>query len=371
MKIAYVSCVYPPDKSGMSRAAEQFALVTAELGHRVTVFIPPQKEVAIQGNISQVKVIQLKSMVVYGHGAFILSLWPYLNKYDLVWLHYPFFGGAEVVWLKEMFSRVRFRLFLHYHMDVVGLPPVAQILSWPGRLVLSGLIKRAEAVSVASFDYAAHSAIKKLYCQYRDKFKEMPFGVDINRFRPNFKRPLKKEKTILFVGGLDRAHYFKGVDVLLRAVSQLKAHFWHLNIVGDGDLREKYEQEAKKLGIGEKVSFLGRLPDNRLVQIYQEADAFVLPSVKRNEAFGIVLLEAMASGLPVVASNLPGVRKVFSSGQEGFLSEPGNVIDLADKIDLILSNPDKQKAMSQAARRLVEEKYSLEKLRERIKEILR
>ena len=370
MKIAFVSCVYPPDKSGMSRAAEQFAWAAAELGHQVTVFTPIQKGSVERTDNDRVKVIQLKPMAAYGHGAFILNLWPYLDKYDLVWLHYPFFGGAEVVWLKKIFSRARFRLFLHYHMDVVGLPPLAQILSWPGRLVLGGLIKRAEAVSVASFDYAAHSAIKKLYCQYRDKFKEMPFGVDINRFRPNFKRPLKKEKTILFVGGLDRAHYFKGVDVLLRAVSQLKAHFWHLNIVGDGDLREKYEQEAKKLGIGEKVSFLGRLPDNRLVQIYQEADVFVLPSVSQNEAFGIVLLEAMASGVPVVASALPGVRKVFSFGQEGFLAEPGNAIDLANKIDLILSNPDKQKAMSQAARRLVEEKYSLEKLREGIGKIL-
>ena len=94
-----------------------------------------------------------------------------------------------------------------------------------------------------------------------------------------------------------------------------------------------------------------------------------MPSINSNEAFGLVLLEAMACGTPVIASNLPGVRSVFEAGVQGLLAEPGNVDDLKNKIAEILADNDKREMMGLASRELVEGKYSWERVGERLDEI--
>ena len=139
-------------------------------------------------------------------------------------------------------------------------------------------------------------------------------------------------RKILFVGALDKAHYFKGVDVLLKAMRDLE---YKLMIVGDGDLRSYYEAKAKNLGIDDGVVFTGRVSNEELSRYYQSADVFVLPSIDKSEAYGMTLLEAMAHGLPVVASNLPGVRSLVGEDR-GLLVEPGDSSDLARVLTEIL-----------------------------------
>ena len=181
-----------------------------------------------------------------------------------------------------------------------------------------------------------------------------------------------KIKKILFVGGLDQAHYFKGVNYLLEAVAKLPSTNWQLIIVGDGNLKPGYEDLAKKLNIASQVNFLGnKLNSAELAMIYRNADLFVLPSINSNEAFGIVLLEALASGVPVIASNLPGVRAVFENEIQGLICPPQDVANLKDKITKILTNSELQQKMSLAARKLVLEKYSLEKVEEKLLNIFK
>jgi glycosyltransferase involved in cell wall biosynthesis len=145
---------------------------------------------------------------------------------------------------------------------------------------------------------------------------------------------------------------------------------WQLEIVGEGDLLPKYENRARELGIGEKIIFSGKAGDQELPKKYQRADCLVLPSVNRGEAFGIVLLDAMASGIPVIASDLPGVRKVFTPGVQGLLVQPGDKDDLKEKIRSLMINPELRQKMGTAGRRLAVEKYSEEKIRRQFLEIL-
>ena len=249
-------------------------------------------------------------------------------------------------------------------MDVFKLPFLAKSLGLPAELIKLSLFKMADKVTCASLDYLKNSSLAEFYQKNRDKFIEIPFGVDTKKFRPNnYNCDLNSDnkiKSILFVGSLDRAHYFKGIEVLLKAVSGLRTKDWRLTIIGEGDLKPDYQKMAKQLKVENKVNFLGKIEDKELPLIYRRADLFILPSTTREEAFGLVLLEAMASGLPLIASDLPGVRSVFIDGVQGFLARPGDARDLQNKIEKIISNSNLLKKMSRNSRKLAETKYKAE-----------
>ena len=111
------------------------------------------------------------------------------------------------------------------------------------------------------------------------------------------------------MGTLDRAHHYRRVDLLLEAVSMIRDRNLHLLVVGDGDRAIQYQELARDLGIASRVHFLGSMEHRALAHVYATADILVLPS-QLQESFGLVLIEAMACGKPVVASDLPGVRSV-------------------------------------------------------------
>jgi len=373
MKIASIACAWPPYAGGIGNSASQISQLLADR-HEVVNFYP--------GNP--------KPWLQYGHGAFLPQLLWRLRRFDYIYLHYPFFGTAEVVWFYKLFFRQP-KLIIHYHMDVRNLSLAAKLLSLPSRLIRSSLLNQAEIIVSASLDYIKSSQIKNYYAAHPEKFREIPFGIDLDEFRPrtmkrssdnravakakemiNFinERFIKKNRfDLLFVGGLDRAHYFKGVDILIDALANTRTDNWRLKIVGDGDRRSGYETLARDLGIADKIEFAGQLDRADLIRSYQNADLLVLPSINNNEAFGLVLIEALACGVPVLASDLPGVRRVFNNYQEGWLAEAGNKQDLKQKLEFILTDTEKWREMPEAARRLAEKKYGLGLMAERLNDL--
>jgi len=123
------------------------------------------------------------------------------------------------------------------------------------------------------------------------------------------------------------------------------------------------------LNISQRLEFVGKLTDAGLIRAYQNSDLLILPSINSNEAFGLVLIEALACGVPVIASDLAGVRRVFNNYQEGLLVEPGSVNDLKKKLEFIFNNEQLRRTMSIAARRLAENKYSLETMARKLREL--
>jgi glycosyltransferase involved in cell wall biosynthesis len=236
-------------------------------------------------------------------------------------------------------------------------------------LFLPLMVKIANKIIVSSFDYIQNSRLKKYLQKYPDKFVEIPLGVDTHKFYPQEKdlTLIKKynlgseDRIILFVGGLDKAHYFKGVDKLLQAVAvlRLKIPDLRLLIIGEGDLRSSYEKLAQDLGIGANVIFAGRVSDEDLSEHYNLADFVVLPSIDKSESLGLVLLEAMACAKPIIVSNLPGPRTLVQKNINGLLVEPGKIKDLAEKIKFLLENKELIKKWGINGRHLVEERYNL------------
>ncbi|OYT49379.1 hypothetical protein B6U83_02280 [Thermoplasmatales archaeon ex4484_36] len=163
----------------------------------------------------------------------------------------------------------------------------------------------------------------------------IPNGVDTDRFRPRSGiRLFDGDPVILYVGRLVPK---KGVDNLILAMRNvLKVHRKaRLIIVGKGALQKMLRSEAKLAGVESSVSFLGYVPDEELPYIYNSADVFVLPSIT-GESFGIVLLEAMASGLPVVATRVGGIPEVLSG--QGVLVDP-EPESIAEGIEEALGHP--------------------------------
>lgn len=332
MKIAHYSCVFPPYKGGIGRVAYEYCRALSELGHEVTAIYPrlgvSQDDLAEQAfNLDR-----RASYLRYGNAAYLRGLFSDLDKYEVLHLHYPFFGTAEPLAIAHYMRRSKCKLFLHYHMDTPSLSGLASLLDGPMKSMFPFIFSRCVGVSAASLDYVENSDIRDLYQQYEHKFFAVPFGVSSAFLTPNMECPNGAEKRFIFVGGMDTSHAFKGIRVLLEAISLIDDKSVCLDLIGDGNLRAEYEKYAQDLHISDSVKFLGAMDDFRLIAELDSHSTLVLPSVSGNEAFGLVLIEAMSRARAVIASDLPGVRSVFRDGLDGFLFEAGNSQMLAEKI---------------------------------------
>jgi rhamnosyl/mannosyltransferase len=149
---------------------------------------------------------------------------------------------------------------------------------------------------------------------------------------------------------------YKGVEFLIRALENVNARLW---IIGTGPLEHSLKNLARAKGLGERVEFLGQLSDQELVRYYHACDVFVLPSVTKAEMFGVVQLEAMACRKPVISTDLPtGVPWVNQHGKTGLVVPPGNTGELANAIQLLLSNAGRREEMGEAGRKRVEQNFT-------------
>lgn len=367
MKIAQISCVFRPYKGGIGEVAYYYAKELQRFGHTVDVYTPRYtKELQAKENVDGVQTYRLFPAIKFGNAAVLFSLLWRLHSYDVIHIHYPFFGTAEILWLyKKLFKKKSQKIIFTYHMDVRGVGFLGYYFKWHARFLMPFLLKTADKIIVSSFDYVEHSYAKNLYQNNPQLFIELPFGAD-----PCFKKldnPAQldlsvcnisiAEKFILFVGGLDAAHYFKGLEVLLMALPLMK-EICKVVIVGKGDNRNYLMQRAQELGVKDKVIFTGFVSDQELVKLYNRANCCVLPSINMNEAFGIVLVQAMACGTPVIASDLPGVRTVVQNNKNGYLVPPRDHKELASRLDFLLQDPQRSHNFGEFGYTLAQKQYN-------------
>jgi glycosyltransferase involved in cell wall biosynthesis len=388
MKIAQIVSTFPPYYGGMGNVVFQTALELTKRGHEVVVYTPQyydHKEIKpvdaesqevhspqIQKHIDHVR--RLNPTFQYGNAARLPQLEKELNDYDLVHFHYPFFGTANVVRRWKLANPDK-PLVITYHMDPRGLGWQGLVFKAYAKYYSKKLFNVADKIIGSSFDYVESSEAVDHLKKNPKKWMELPFGVDIERFMPRQKRLGLFERhgldpmlpVILFVGGMDPAHYFKGVPILLETMSYLEYEGFPIQalLVGDGELREEFEMRVKTYGLSKIVKFAGQVSDKELPLYYNLADLFVLPSIHQGEAFGMVLLEAMASGVPVIASDLPGVRTVASDG--GLIFQTSSSRDLKEAIlGYFLSPEAEQMRWRQRARKMTETKYNWEHIAEKL-----
>lgn len=261
---------------------------------------------------------------------------------DIVHLHMP--NPAAVA--AYLASGHRRKLVLTWHSDVVR----QKLLGIAFGPFEQEILRRADKIIVASPNYLRSSEALR---QHRDRCVVVPFGVPLNGDVPV--REDKREISILSVG---RLVYYKGFEYLVRAMAYVDAR---LTIVGEGPLRDSLELLAQELGVKNRVVFAGHVSD--IETVYREADIFVLPSIARSEAFGIVQLEAMRAGLPVINTELDsGVPWVSIHNVTGLTVPPKDEVGLAAAINRLISDPGLRASFAQAAKARVEQHFSLGKM---------
>ena len=202
------------------------------------------------------------------------------------------------------------------------------------------ILETADVIIATTKSYAKTSPILS-----RFDVEIVPNAIDINRYE--FCE--EKDDYVVYVGRLVE---YKGLPILLEAMKMVQKELpIKLVVVGDGEDRRRFENLAKRLEV--KVEFKGRLSERKKIEAIKRARVLVLPSQSRLEAFGIVLLEAMACGTPVIGSNTAGVRDIAREGGLIFY----DVEDLAEKILKLATNDKLARSLGKKGRKAVEEKY--------------
>src|SRR3989344_5724433 len=238
MKIAQVVSTYPPYRGGMGRVAHEYVERLRARGEDVHVYAPRYSHVLADPDY----VHRVPSPVHIGNAGVVPSLYHRLKGFDVVHLHYPFFGGAEPTIVRKAIKDDQ-KLVITYHMDAVAGGLRGAIFRAHRRLLFPWLMARADRILVSSQEYAQTSALAELPWAL-ERVEVHPFGVDLERFHPGDEPELRERlglvaggPVLLFVGGLDAAHHFKGLPVLFEALEKIAAIPWTCLVVGDGDLR--------------------------------------------------------------------------------------------------------------------------------------
>ncbi len=233
-----------------------------------------------------------------------------------------------------------------------SLPPVGEARSW-GKISYIAPYRWLLKPTVATAVSAAAARFAREFFGWKD-VRVIPNAVDCSKFKPLEERE-EREDWVLYVG---RLVWRKGVHVLLKAAGMLEKRGipCKVLIAGEG----YFGRYLKLLSAGlRNVEFLGGVSELEKVELYRKAKIFALPSLG-GESFGVVLIEALASATPVVASRLGGIPEVVDDGVNGFLVDPADHVQLADAISELLSSDDLWMVLSRNARGKAEEKYSIE-----------
>jgi glycosyltransferase involved in cell wall biosynthesis len=376
VRIAHLTATFPPYPGGAGNTAFRFAVGQAERGHDVEVFTAPAPgEVPDPG---EAIVHRLDPLLAIGNAPLIPAL-ARSQGFDVIHLHYPFIFGAELVLLGRLRRRRRRQaLLVHYKNRLVASGARGLLFESYERTVAPALIRAADRVCVLSADHAESvSYLRRTGAHDPQKLVEMPNGVDTEAFSPGSGSATRQELgiqedavVIAFVATLDRAHHFKRLDVAIDALARLDDGMVHLIVAGDGELRGDFAERARAAGVGGRVHFLGAVPHLKLPNVLRAADIFLL-TTEPPESFGIVLIEAMACGLPVIATDYPGVRAVVQPGVNGLLVPRGDPDAAAAAIRWLLG-PDGERSravMGTAGRGRAEARWNWPRLLDRMDEV--
>ena len=372
MKIAEVVNTFPPYHGGMGYVCFYNALELARRGHDVTVFTLHYNQLTYENDPECFQIIRLTPPLRYGDGAAIPQLYSKLKDFESIHVHCPFYGGAEYVYLASLVRGQPY--LLTYHTDVYGNTLLKKlVLALYEPLLTTRIIKRAARISSTSRAYLQQSKIASMIDW--DKVVDMQHaGVDIQKFYPRPRNKALVEKyglegkiVALFVGNLLP---LKGVHILIDAISKIEDDRIMLLIVGGGYAEKTYKMQVKEQGLEKRIMFTGpQSPNKDLPGYYNLADFLILPST-HSESFGLVVLEAMASGKPVIVTSLPGPSQLVENGVDGFIANVGDSEDLQHKIKYLAQETTRREMMGAAGRKKIEERYSWEKTGEQLERVL-
>jgi glycosyltransferase involved in cell wall biosynthesis len=236
--------------------------------------------------------------------------------------------------------------------DILEFPKKSPLHRW----AVKQAILKADHVTATSNMLCDHT---RSLVNYQKEVRVIPFGVDLQRFH-YIKR---SSSEVISVGTVRNLRPKYGLEYLIKAFAELLPLYNNirLTIVGDGYLRQKLNSLVKDLDIENYVTFIGAVPNEEVVDYLKKFDIFVMPSIGHGETFGVAAVEAMATGLPVVASNIGGLPEVVDDGKTGILVKPGDVEALKKALEYYILSKEARIEHGRRGREKVKAKYDWRK----------
>ncbi len=371
MRIAQVSPWFYPHLGGVESHVRALSKALAARGHEVTVVTTRHDpSLAEEESMDGFRVVRVKPRAIVMRTPIAPKMRASLRALDTDVLHGHFPPPLAAHYATSVGVERGTPSVVTYHCDVEIASAFGVLMeSLYRRSFGASTLDQATKVVVTTRTYAATSR-----AVWRHNPAVIPNAVDHRRFHPDVdpsavRAKLRIGPTELVVLLVSRIEPHKGIEHFVEAARYVpEARFL---VAGDGSLTPTMRRLASTLGVADRIRFLGRVSEAGLPQLYAACDVFVLPSVSRLEAFGIVALEAMATGKAVVVADIPGVREVIEDGKEGLLADPVNPQALAKKIRWLLADPEARRAMGQRGREKVVASFSVERVTDQIEALYR
>ncbi len=359
MRILFFNYEYPPLGGGAANATAYLLreykknpelkvdLITSsiddnfhkeKLGENIVIY-----KIPIGKNKNNLHFQSQKDLIVYTWKAYWLA--KKMVKKNNYTLSHSFFGipcGFVSYLLKKQF-KLPYIISLR-GSDVPGysdrfpliyklLTPLIKLIWENAQIVVSNSIKLKELA---------------LYSNPKQKIEIIYNGIDTNKFYPTEKNNSKKE--FIVTPGASRITDRKGLQYLIKAIAELVSQYPQikLKIMGEGNARKYLEEQVAQLNIATQVKFLGRIPRDKTAKYYQEASVFVLPSL--NEGMSNAMLEALASGLPIIATDTGGTQELVEDKKNGYIIKMKNSQDIVQKIERLINSSKLREKMGQISR---------------------
>ena len=365
MKILHIGKYYPPSFGGIEKVNYDIVEGLNAEGIQTDVLCSNHTKGNVFTNDTY-KIYRTHTLKVIASTplsySFINTLKKIQNEYDIIHIHLP----NPMANLAVFLTRPKAKIILHWHSDIIKQRKL-MILYKP---LLDWLLRKATSIVVTSPTYVEGSSTLK---KYKDKITCIPIGVDGNELTikrsvfDNLKE-IYKDKKIIFT--LGRLVYYKGFEYLIEASKSLPDDTIIL-IAGIGELKDKLQKQIHSYNLEDKVKLLGKIPFEELGAYYQLCDIFCLPSTERSEAFGVVQIEAMAFGKPVISTSIKGsgVDWVNLNNISGIVVPPKDANKLAEAIIELLTDEKKYQQLSIGAKKRYEEEFTKEKMVEEFEKL--
>ena len=363
MHVLHVYKAYPPVVGGIEHHRRLLAETQARRNLDVTVLVASATGRASVREENGVRVVRTRPWGTVASAPISPGLARWVRRIvpDVTHLHFPYPPGELA---HRVFGRSRVTI-VSYHSDIVRQ-------RWLGKLygpLMRRLLNRADRVLVGSPPYLRTSPHLR---RMTKSCTVVPMGIDPRPFQtvdPKGSEQIRSREgspLVLFVG---RLRYYKGVDVLIKAAPGIDAR---ILLVGTGPMDREWRRLAAMSPAASRIRFLGHAPAEELPLYYAAADVVVLPSSYRSESFGLVLLEAMAAGRPVVSTELgTGTSFVNQHGETGMVVASGDADALAEAVNALLRDPERRRQMGLNGRRRVHEEFHFEQMVDRTIDVYR
>lgn len=353
IKVLHLGKYYPPFRGGIETHLKSLCEESLAYDIEPVVYVANHLSGEAKELINGVKVNRFPVMIPIAGAPFCFGLSKEIQKIrpDIVHLHHPHPGAI----FSFLLSGIKAPAVLTYHSDIVR----QKFLNSFFTPFLSQVLKRCVKIIATSPDYASSSVTLRPHLH---KTEVIPLGNPLNLEASKspevdaFASELKNKYGAPLTLSVGRLIYYKGFEYAIRAIKDTEAN---LLIIGQGPLLNSLKKEVHELGVQDRVFFLGGLTDEQMCGAYKACDIYLMPSIARSEAFGLVQLEAMSFGKPVINTKLDsGVPYVSLDNLTGLTVPPRNSSALASAINKLLGDRKLLETFGKAAKLRADSEFS-------------